>query len=215
MDEFRRAPVHAPARASRQHNVAHRPSKASGVSNAELPYEYVADKGSALQNIRWPIPRTLLIITGAVVVGAIVAAILLLAHLHKTKVSVGGLPASVIRQISGFTPYVYISQGPIDSFQLTQNSAHYQDGVLIFQLANNAGKTLAVTEQRLPSNYGYQDLVADKEFDTPSGKAFITDAVTRTTGALFTSDKTWILINAPSPIGANAMTTVLSSFVKQ
>jgi hypothetical protein len=114
--------------------------------------------------------------------------------------------------VTAFTPY-YFSGAPPANFVLNRGSLNYQDGVLVFGMTNSkdSSKTLAFTEQRTPANYDISGLQGDKEFKTTYGQAFITDGTSRTTGTLFTDTGTWILINAPIPIGADAMVTTLNS----
>ena len=151
---------------------------------------------------------------GLVIVLVLAAVALITLHHFRAANKPDSLPTSVVKHVKGFQVYAYT---PPDAagFLLNQKSVQFQSGVLVFQLTNPNNKTLAVTEEKIPDGYDYANLRADKEFDAPIGHAFITDGVNRTTAAVFTTDKTWILINAPSPIGTDAMTTVLNSFIKQ
>lgn len=120
------------------------------------------------------------------------------------------LPASTLSKISGFHPYYFKSSYSSD-FKLQINSVIYQGGVLIFSMRDSAGKTLAFTEEATPPNYDISSLNADKQYSNAFGQAFITDDFDRTTGALFTTDNTWILVNAPQPIGSDLMQQTLDA----
>lgn len=113
-------------------------------------------------------------------------------------------PAAMLKQVSGFTPYYTKSSFSTD-FVLQQNSVKYEYGVLVFSLRNSTGKTLSITEEATPNQYDPSTLQTTKQFNTEYGQAFITDSSDRTTGTLFTSDKTWIIINAASPVGSDFM----------
>lgn len=120
---------------------------------------------------------------------------------------------NVTKTITAFTPY-YFETDTIEGFSLVKDSVNYNDQVLVFTMQNSAGKQLVFTEQRIPNNFDVNSLQGDKEFKTPYGQAFITDGQSRTTGALFTDDKTWILVNAPKPIGGDTMQRVLGALQK-
>lgn len=111
--------------------------------------------------------------------------------------------------ITAFAPY-YFESGDVEGFSLVKDSVSYNGDVLVFTMQNDAGKQLIFTEQRTPDNYDIGSLQGDKEFKTPYGQAFITDGMSRTTGTLFTDDKTWILVNAPEPIGGDTMQKMLN-----
>jgi hypothetical protein len=125
------------------------------------------------------------------------------------------LPSNITTAITSFTPY-FFDNSSVEGFKLIEDSVSYQAGVLVFTMKNDkSSKTLIFTEQKTPGNYDIGSLRGDKEFKTQYGQAFITDGTARTTGTLFTDDKTWILINAPQPIGADAMQKILSSLTSR
>ncbi|MEO5690715.1 MAG: hypothetical protein ABIQ64_00835 [Candidatus Saccharimonadales bacterium] len=117
---------------------------------------------------------------------------------------------SVTSKIKTFSPY-FFRDGEIGGYQLQRDTVSYEKNVLVFTLKHtSSNKEIIFTEQAIPSGFAIDALQADKEFQTTYGKAYITDGLSRTTGALFTDDKTWILINAPQPIGAESMEQLLS-----
>jgi hypothetical protein len=131
-------------------------------------------------------------------------------HSARARYSFGSLPAATIAQISGFRAY-YFRPGLSTDFAIQQNTIVYQSGVLVFSMKNPIGKTISVTEEATPTHYDPSTLQTTKQFNTEYGQAVITDGTDRTTGALFTSDNTWVLINAPSPIGSNLMQKFLEA----
>jgi hypothetical protein len=160
----------------------------------------------------------ILILGSGIVGGAAVAVLLIVLLFHfpsstaatKSAANISGLAAGVTSQVKGF--HVYYPDGTLPGkFKLNQASVNYRAGVLVFQLKDTNGKTLTFSEQAIPSNYDISGERADKVFETAVGHAYITNATFRTTGELFTLDKTWILVNAPSPVGVDVMTNVLNS----
>lgn len=132
---------------------------------------------------------------------------------HKKAKSGVTLAASITKQLQ-FKPYLPAADsGLLKTLEIDQSSISFQSNVLIFQ-ATVADKTLAISEQATPKDFDMTALKADREFAALSGKAYITDGQSRTTGALFTSDGTWVLINAPDPIGADTMQALINSFTK-
>lgn len=125
---------------------------------------------------------------------------------HKNRVNQSGnaLPATALHQVEGFTPY-YLKPSFSSDFTLQQNTVKYAYGVLVFSMRNTTGKTLSVTEEATPNQYDPSTLQTTKQFNTEYGRAYITDSTDRTTGTLFTSDKTWIIVNASSPVGSDFM----------
>lgn len=89
-------------------------------------------------------------------------------------------------------------------------SLHGASSVIVYTLTTNGGQ-LAVTEQSKPADFDFSQLSGTQEFTTSVGKAYIEDFQTRTTGSLI-GDKTWVIINAPNPIGAGQMDLLLRSF---
>lgn len=116
---------------------------------------------------------------------------------------------NVANDITTFKPY-YFESDTVEGFSLVKNSVSFNGEVLVLTMENNTGKKLIFTQQKTPSNFDINSLQGDKEFKTPYGQAFITDGNGRTTGALFTDDGTWILINAPQPIGGDTLQTLMN-----
>lgn len=145
-----------------------------------------------------------------VIVGGVFAYHVLTAPATHRIEDTSAFPVSTIQQIQGFNFYYFQPSFQTD-FVLQRSSVNLQAGVLVFQMKNPTGQTLAFTEEATPSGYDTSSLQADKQFTSRYGQAFITDAPLRTTGTLFTSDNTWILVNAPKPIGADLMQQVLDA----
>jgi hypothetical protein len=147
---------------------------------------------------------TILVITSI----ASISTLVIFSRNHKQAPQ--ALPKSTLRQISSFKPY-YLKPSFATGFALDKDSVQYKDGVLVFAMKSVTGNTLAFTEEATPSGYDVDSLRADKKFTSAYGKAFITDAALRTTGALFTQDHTWILINSPQSVGADMMQETLNA----
>jgi hypothetical protein len=114
------------------------------------------------------------------------------------------------RQKAGNLPFTsyYPSAKP---YAFQKNSLSVTQDVLVFTLKSPTGKTVVITEQRTPDEFDTSSLKGDKEFKVNGAQAYITDGSSRTTGTLFTNDKTWILINAPDPIGGEDMKLIIES----
>lgn len=119
-------------------------------------------------------------------------------------------PANTIQEIAGFKFY-YFRPGFQTDFTLLRNSINYQSGVLVFEMKNPTGKTLAFTEEATPPGYGMPNRQPNRQFYTEYGKALVIDGSTQTTGALFSQDNTWVVINAPQAIGGDLMQQLLDA----
>jgi hypothetical protein len=137
------------------------------------------------------------------------AAIIAIIARHKPAAA---LPSDITSQISSFHPY-YIKPGTSTDFKLKSGSASYQNGILVFVLTRPGGNTLAFSEQRTPYNIEQAQLHTTDQFNTEYGAAYVTAGANRTTGALFTNNNTLIIINAPTPVGADTMQSILRSLV--
>lgn len=145
----------------------------------------------------------------AVIIFVAFVSIATLAFRHHTQ-SPAQIDQETIKQINGFKPY-YFKSGFQTDYKLKSETVQYSNGVLVFQIQNPDGKTIAFTEEATPSGYDISMLKADKKYTNGYGQVFITDAAFRTTGALFTDDKTWILVNSPQAVGAELIEQVLNA----
>jgi len=164
-----------------------------------------------VKHARWP--KRLIAGALCLIVLLVVVTVVLLVTRNHPQVS-NDIPRSVTQQVQGFKVY-FPKPGSLTSFSLVPQSVSYKYGVLIFSMSGPTGKSLIFTEEAIPAGYDISALQADKQYNNLYGQAFITDGTNRTTGALFTQDKTWILINAPQPIGANQMQQILDSLAPQ
>lgn len=155
-------------------------------------------------------PRVLLI---AVLLIAVIMCLGLLVWRVQSKQSGNKLPTSIVQQINGsFKPY-YLKPSYSTDFTLQPNTVKYAYGVLVFSLKNSSGKTLSITEEATPEQYDPSLLQTTKQFNTEYGQAYMTDSPDRTTGTLFSSDKTWVIINAVPPVGGDFMRQFLEALV--
>lgn len=122
----------------------------------------------------------------------------------------GAFPVSTIQQIKGFRFY-YFKPGFQTDYVLQPNTIHYQDGVLVFGMKNSNSKTLAFTEEPAPQSFNPSTLQTTKKFSTEYGQAIVTDESTRTTGALFSQNNTWVLINTTPSIGVDFMQQLIEA----
>ncbi len=106
-------------------------------------------------------------------------------------------------------PLYYPSNLP-SGYSFGNGTISNASGIVLFTAANTKGQKIAFTEQQKPTNYDFSSLSGTDEFNTPLGKGYVEDFDTRTTGSLV-SDKTWIIVNTVSPIGADDMKQILNS----
>jgi hypothetical protein len=117
----------------------------------------------------------------------------------------------IVKDIQTFSVY-YPKNNQIGQYRVDQKSIDYSNGVLVYTLVHTINqKQVIVTEQPIPKDFAVDDLKGDQEFKNSYGKAFITDGMSRTTGALFSDSSTWILLNAPKPIGADDMKMLINT----
>jgi hypothetical protein len=158
------------------------------------------------------VPRLAVIGSGMTII-AVCAVALALTDTPKHRIGQSsGLPPSVISQVQGFRVY-YLKPSYQTDFTLNTATVNYRGGVLLFEMTGASDTTLVVTEQATPPNFDISSITADKQSSTQYGKSFITDAAARTTGALITTDHTWILVNAPKPIGGDLMQEIVNNLV--
>lgn len=155
--------------------------------------------------------RTLLILAISIV---LLALFIWFWHHNRANQTQNTLPTAVVRQINTFKPY-YLKSSYTSDFSLQQNTVKYAYGVLVFSMRNPTGKMLSITEEATPNQYDPSTLQTTKQFNTEYGRAFITDSSDRTTGTLFTSDKTWIIVNATSPVGSDFMQQFLEALTPE
>ncbi len=124
--------------------------------------------------------------------------------------SVPRLPARIVSEVSGFNVFS-IKPGFATDFRLRPSSVSYRQGVLEFVMVNSVGKTLVFTEEALPSGFSPASIRASNQLNTEYGKVFITSDTTRTTGSLISANGTWVIINAPNPIGSSLMEQIVQA----
>lgn len=106
---------------------------------------------------------------------------------------------------------LYIPSATPAGYTYTAGSLHSTSSVIVYTLTSPDGKQLAITEQSRPANFDFSQLSGTEEFNTNLGKAYVEDFPTRTTGSVV-GDKTWIIVNAPTPIGPDQMSSLLNAF---
>lgn len=117
---------------------------------------------------------------------------------------------AISKQVKNFKVYYFNGNIP-GNFALQKETVSYENGILVFSLKSPNNKTVAITEQSIPRAFNTQLLQVQDRFNTLYGEGLLTDANDRTAGALVTDDHTWILINAPSPIGGDTMKALINA----
>jgi hypothetical protein len=111
------------------------------------------------------------------------------------------LPSALTEEISGFVPY-YFEAMPKD-MTVVEKTLSYSDGVLFFQIQNNNGKNVVVSEQALPDVFAKSAPQGDEIVDGAEGSAFIADRDGRIVGTLLTDKKPRALISLNTTDGAD------------
>ena len=158
-------------------------------------------------------PAVVSVLTSVVIVAAGVGAFGVWHQLgHSSSPSFGNLPIGVVEQVKSFKVY-WLKPSFSTDFVLQPSSVHYDSKVLVFSMVNSVGKTLAFTEQIIPPHFNSAVMTVDTNIDTEFGRGYIVSDSSRTTGALVTSDNTWIIVNAPQSIGSSLMQQILQALV--
>jgi hypothetical protein len=151
---------------------------------------------------------TVIVLIGICIIMASLAAGLILWH-PWSKHSLVPKAIQDIQKNTNYTLY-YPSDLPA-GIDLSVSSVSTKGGVLVFSVGDPSGSSVIVTEEAQPPDFDTSSFKADRNFKTPYGQGYVTDLDDRTTGTLFTNDKTWLLMNSPKPIGADSMQAFITS----
>lgn len=148
------------------------------------------------------------IIVGVIVVAAGCDCFFILHRPHKqpTSQSFAALTANVVQ----FDPFQF---EVLNGFSVNSSKIAYSQGILIFQLQNNQGQSIAVTEQLLPESVADNTDPSATQVQGADGSALVTYNGTETTGALFSNTargrKTMVLLNTTDPISQSTVEDLL------
>lgn len=128
-------------------------------------------------------------------------------YLHKAP---SPIPTSVTESA---TYPLYYPSSPPKGYRIDEGSFRASNQVVIYAVSKENGPSMAVSIQPKPNNFDFNDfhikkLTGSKEILTQSGKAVIGVYNDRTVGSLVT-DKSWVLVTAPSSISAKDVETVM------
>lgn len=151
-------------------------------------------------NRRHPLKQRIFIVIAIVVIIPLaVAAGALYAHKHKSA----NIPASIRKQFS--FPLFFPNPIPSDfTFKTKSFSSTQDDSVLTYAFTYHE-KPIAVSIQRLTKEISPDSFNPTEKFMSPIGMAYIVDIENFRTTAAVTTDKSFILINAPGQIPIEAM----------
>lgn len=171
------------------------------------PEESTASKTARTVTLQVPrfTLRQVMILVGCVVV----TAILVLASIWYTRAATVGIPRNLTER---FDFPLYFPDNPPTEFKFTQDSfsSTPDNSVLTYAFTYN-DKPIAVSVQRLINEISASGFKATEEFTSPIGKAYITDIQSFRTTAAVTTDKSFILINAPGQIPRDTMKHFINS----
>jgi len=158
--------------------------------------------------------KVLLYVLGTLVI-LFIGTVLFHSYIARPKERTGAVipfPASVVGEINAFHFY-YFRSGLQTDYVLQPSSINYLSSVLVFDMKNGAGNTLAVTEEALPPSFNTSTLNATTQFNTAYGQGLINGSSLQTTGSLITQNNTWIIINAPQPVNTATMEQMIKALV--
>jgi hypothetical protein len=127
-----------------------------------------------------------------------------------TKQSPSLLPASILQQITGFTPYFYTDQIPA-GYAFDSSKIVFDGRVLLVPLTKPNEPGVVLSEQAFPSKLTDQDLQQNGEpVRFTAGTASINTIEGRLVGTLIPNDrKTLVLISSQSDQIKDDLTTLL------
>jgi hypothetical protein len=146
-----------------------------------------------------------------ILVGCVLALVVLAATtlwLTRSKQTPSGIPQETI---SRFDFPLYFPQPIPDEFKFIENSfaASPDNSVLTYNFTYY-DKPIAVSVQPM-TGISTDEFKATEEFVTPIGRAYIADIQEFRTTAAVTTDKSFVLVNAPGQIPRDAMKEFVGS----
>jgi len=122
------------------------------------------------------------------------------------------LPAAIRSQISDFVPYYFSGSAPT-GITVRAASISYSDGVLFFQLNDQNGNKVVVSEQALPAAFANKQLQGNRKISGVDGSAAVSDNDGRLVGNFITSrnPRALISLNASDAVSAATAQTILQS----
>ena len=145
---------------------------------------------------RWP-RLTVIIGTSLIILAGLGGGVWAIWNAHRQPETL--LPAALLQQAHGFTPYFYAGQIPAE-YTLDTSKATIDQGVLIMPLTSAGKPSIVLTEQSAPSSVSQQDLQQNGDkVDGTIAPATINDIEGRLLGTMIVADKqghTLILLNA-------------------
>lgn len=133
-------------------------------------------------------------------------------YLYKQLSTPSPIPKSITSSVS--FPIYYPSELP-KGYKLNTESFNTNGRVVTYYFSNNAGQNISISQQAVPANFDFDNfnkkrILGSKEILTPVGKATIGQSSERNVASVIT-DKTWILVSAPSDTTAAQLETIVKS----
>lgn len=124
------------------------------------------------------------------------------------------LPSTIISQISDFVPYFFHDAVP-QNFTFNEKDVSYSAGVLFFQVHDQAGNAIVVSEQALPNDFANSKPKGDRTVSDVDGNGAISNREGRTIGTLITSKspRTLISLNASETVNAGSIEALMIKLV--
>ena len=149
-------------------------------------------------------------ILGAVIIALI--ALVLAYFLYHQLSAPSPVPKQIISSVS--FPVYYPVELP-SGYKINESSFNSNGRVVTYSLDNGSGKNIIISEQAMPNNFDFENfnkkrILGSKEILTPVGKATIGQSSERNVASVIT-DKTWVLVSAPSDTQANQLETIVRS----
>lgn len=120
------------------------------------------------------------------------------------------LPALIMKQVFGFTPYYFLDDKPPGKLSLKSGSAKFLGNALSFDLEKSATESVTISEKAAAANFLLAKKDGEISLDTISGTALLSlPKDGHVSGSLLTSDKTIIEVTAPDSLGSDLVESVL------
>jgi hypothetical protein len=137
-----------------------------------------------------------------------------LAWFYELKNQPDPIPSRIKESVT--YPLYYPAELP-DQYSIDKQSFQTTNQVVIYYLVKDGSPSLSISIQPRPNNFNFEDfhlkkMTGSKEVLTQSGKAVIGTYNDRIIGSLVT-DKSWLLVAAPSKVSAKGIETIVKSLV--
>ena len=123
------------------------------------------------------------------------------------------LPSAIVSQINDFVPYFF--RATPQGFTFNPKNVSYGAGVLFFQVYDQTGNAIVISEQALSEDFANSKPQGDRIVSNVDGNGVITNRDGRTIGTLITSKtpRTLINVNASETVNTGSVEGLMTKLV--